>query len=303
MSLQVVHLRINDASTRQPTPVRLRLTDEVGRYYAPLGRLLNAEAIHRANPFHGGNVLVDGEEFAYIPGACEVLLPAGPIRVQVCKGPRFVPLDEIVERPAGKMAYRFEIQERSDWPWRDWKLADLLVRNLSPKAAALMGAAEGLDLVHLVAEQSVTGEVLLLDDYSGEGLAAELAGCEVQVGTLNHGGKAGDLVLFNTHRIVFPLRLDAPGFEHYGLVDWLHQAQRKAGMAFYLDGTRAGPLPTEVTKGLNGTLVTQAQTAWDGRIPASGRLDWTRPLGLHRCRWPRGQTLAQALRSGLVQPV
>src|SRR5439155_20878290 len=37
MSLQTVHLRINDAATGQPTPVRLRVTDLGGTYYAPFG--------------------------------------------------------------------------------------------------------------------------------------------------------------------------------------------------------------------------------------------------------------------------
>ena len=36
--LQTVHVRVNDA-TGQPTPVRVRFTDDDGVYYAPLGRL------------------------------------------------------------------------------------------------------------------------------------------------------------------------------------------------------------------------------------------------------------------------
>ena len=34
-----VHLRIADPATKKPLPVRLRVTDVSGRYYAPLGRL------------------------------------------------------------------------------------------------------------------------------------------------------------------------------------------------------------------------------------------------------------------------
>ena len=39
MSLQQVHLRINDAATGQPTPVRLGITDADGTHYASSGRL------------------------------------------------------------------------------------------------------------------------------------------------------------------------------------------------------------------------------------------------------------------------
>src|SRR5687767_12303982 len=35
MSLQTVHLRVNDAATGRPTPVRLRVTNAAGTYYAP----------------------------------------------------------------------------------------------------------------------------------------------------------------------------------------------------------------------------------------------------------------------------
>lgn len=232
MTLQVVHLRVNDAATQEPTPVRLRLTDAAGRYCSPLGRLPSAEAILKADSFHGGNVVLDGEAWAYIDGACEILLPAGPIRVQISKGPRHAAIDQALDRQAGKMALRFEMKHVEPNPLKSWSFADFCVRNLSPKAAALMGAAEGLDFVHLVAEHTDAGELRLIDDFSDEAIAAECGGCKVQVGSFNQGGELGSLVLFNTHRMVHPLRLDQPGFEAYTLHDWCHQAHRKKGMAF-----------------------------------------------------------------------
>ena len=232
MDLQVVHLRVNDAATGKPTPVRIRLTDATGRYYAPLGRLPSAEAILKANPFHGGNIVLDGKAYAYIDGACEVLLPAGPIRAEISKGPRYQPIDQTVERLAGKMALRFAITKLGDLQGMVW--ADLFTRNLSPKAAALAGAAEGLGYVHLTAEQTNRGDMILIDDFSGEGFAECKGDCNVQVGTFNQGGELGSLVLLNAHRVVYPLRLDQPGFEAYTLHDWCHQAHRKKGVVIAL---------------------------------------------------------------------
>ena len=37
--LQTVHVRVSDVATGQPTPCRVRFTDEGGVYHAPLGRL------------------------------------------------------------------------------------------------------------------------------------------------------------------------------------------------------------------------------------------------------------------------
>jgi hypothetical protein len=39
MTELTVHLRVNDAATGQPTPVRLRISGPDGQTFAPLGRL------------------------------------------------------------------------------------------------------------------------------------------------------------------------------------------------------------------------------------------------------------------------
>ena len=44
-ALHTVHVRVNDAATGQPTPVRIQFTDENGTYYAPFGRLIPCETV------------------------------------------------------------------------------------------------------------------------------------------------------------------------------------------------------------------------------------------------------------------
>ena len=85
--LHTVHVRVNDAATGQPTPVRLRVTDAQGTYYAPLGRLTKFAL--GANEDVGGNVLVAGLPHAYIDGDCEIRLPAGPLFIEISKGPEY----------------------------------------------------------------------------------------------------------------------------------------------------------------------------------------------------------------------
>ena len=65
-SLQSVHVRVGDAATKQALPVRLCITDAAGAYYAPLGRLQELPSI---DGDVGGNVVVDGQTWAYIDGA------------------------------------------------------------------------------------------------------------------------------------------------------------------------------------------------------------------------------------------
>ena len=101
-----VHLRINDAATGKPTPVRVRVSGLDGAVFPPLGR--SAEFPTGRNEDVGGQLQLGRERWFYVDGACEMPLPAGvPLRVQAVKGPEYKPLDQTVTLGAGQMALRF----------------------------------------------------------------------------------------------------------------------------------------------------------------------------------------------------
>ena len=80
-SMLNVHLRINDAATSQPTPVRLCVSGPGGTVFAPLGRTLDFPA--GCNEDVGGHLRCGRERWYATPGACEVALPSGvPLRVR-----------------------------------------------------------------------------------------------------------------------------------------------------------------------------------------------------------------------------
>ncbi len=62
-----VHVRVNDAATGQPTPVRIRLVDSAGVCRMPFGRL--TEFATGPGEDVGGQVRLDGDAFAYIDGS------------------------------------------------------------------------------------------------------------------------------------------------------------------------------------------------------------------------------------------
>ena len=70
-----VHLRVNDAATNEPTPVRLRVAGPDGRTFVPLGRV--AEFPVGRNEEVGGHVLIGRERSYYIDGSCEIPLRSG----------------------------------------------------------------------------------------------------------------------------------------------------------------------------------------------------------------------------------
>ncbi len=238
-----VHLRIADASTGRPTPVRVRVVgpDDLA-HFPPLGRA--AELPAGRNEDVGGHLRLGREKWWYIDGACEIPLPAGvPLRVQATKGPEFVPLDETVTLGAGQIALRFALSRRTDSRADGWVSVDTRCHFLTPHAAALEARAEGLDVVNLLA---VPFPVLALDAntymttpnllaFSGQENALERDGAAVVVNTLNTHPVLGKVALLNSHRPVFPLTFGGEDTDDWGVCDWADQCHRKRGLTVWVD--------------------------------------------------------------------
>lgn len=156
--MQQVHLRINDASTGQPTPVRLRITDTAGTYYAPYGRL--TEFATGVNQDVGGNVMIGAKKWCYIDGTCEILLPPGQLHIEITKGFEYKPIDEEITLLAGKMSLRFTIERWCDMRKEGWYSGDTRVHFMSPDAALLEGQAEDVAVVNLLAVDTAIEEQL-----------------------------------------------------------------------------------------------------------------------------------------------
>jgi hypothetical protein len=232
--LHTVHVRVNDAVTGQPTPVRIRFTGPDGTYYPPFGRASEFAAADLSKPY---NPAVEGSVFlpkgrrtaAYIDGTCEINLPPGPITVEISKGFEYKPFRQVVDQPAGKMAMRFGIERWVDLRAERWYSGDSRIHSLTPHAALLEGAAEDVAVVNLL---TLHTENLLA--FSGQKPALEVPGHMVVVNTFNHHRVLGQLALLNAHRIVFPLMFGQPdGPDNWTLADWCDQCHRKAGLVVW----------------------------------------------------------------------
>jgi hypothetical protein len=245
-----VHVRINDAATGKPTPVRLRIADERGTHYPPLGRCV--EFPIGKNEDVGGRVQLGRESWFVVDGSCEVPLPAGvPLRVQAAKGFEYRPVDETVTLGPGKMALRFTIERTSNLRDRGWVAGDGRCHFLSPHDALLEAAAEDLDIVNLLAMEqrfpSLNGTayrtVPNLTAFSGQAAALESHGRIVAVNTLNVHPILGTVGLLYSHRPVFPLTFGGEEPDDWSVCDWCDQCHRKGGLTVWVDAFResAGP--------------------------------------------------------------
>jgi hypothetical protein len=250
-TFQTVHIRVTDAATGRPTPVRLRITGPAGEYYAPFGRL-----VHFAlgdNEDVGSNVLHLGEKYAYIDGDCEARLPAGALIVEVSKGPEYTPVLAEVYRPAGKIALRFTVERWTDLRAEGWYSGDTRLHFLSPHAALLEAAAEDVAVANLLARWCDTPSIVESEEraskdcyqeipaisnlpaFSGQHPALERPGHMVVVNTHNVHGLMGSLGLLNCHRIVYPLSGEYYDGDEWLLADWCDQCHRKGGLVIMND--------------------------------------------------------------------
>ncbi|HLJ94236.1 MAG TPA: CehA/McbA family metallohydrolase [Gemmataceae bacterium] len=236
-----VHVRVNDAATGQPTPVRIRFTNPAGEYFAPLGRL--EKFATGPNEDVGGNLLLGSRRYAYIDGTCEIRLPPGPILVEIHKGPEYQPRVLQATLKPGQLALRTTIERWVNLRQHGWYSGDLRSHFLTPHAALLEAAAEDLAVVNLLIISDAPGAAVRSEDgesfpvianilaFSGQRPALEMPGHMVVVNTYNHHVPLGNLALLNCHRIIYPLYADRIlGSPDWTLADWCDQCHRKGGL-------------------------------------------------------------------------
>jgi len=232
--MTLIHLRVSDAETQKPVPVRIRVADLLGNSFHPLGRQqLFLTYPHMAV---GGQIACENKKYYYIDGACEIDLNPGVYNIEITKGERFHSVSKKIEIKQGQAALRLIIERKSNSPWADWISGDARCHDLSLPAAVLEGSSEGLDLVHLLAcENLVPGtgiaEVSRILDFSGQEIAFEKFGCSLFVNTLNHHPFLGTIGIIHSHRPVFPLvSSSSESPEIWSVVDWCRQGHRKNGL-------------------------------------------------------------------------
>lgn len=234
-----VHVRVTDAGTGQPTPVRIRVGGLDGTYYPPLGRPTDFPV--GRNEDVGGHVYLNGKRYVYIDGGAEFPLPTGvPLSVEITKGPAYVPVREVVTLREGQLTLRFAIHRWTDEPWAGLVAADSRCHFLTPHSARLEAAAEGLDIVNLLATvqdyPSPDGHMYRVTPnvtaFSGQSSALD----GVYVNTFNVHPALGRLGLLNCHRAVFPLTFGhADETDDWSLADWCDQCHRKHGLVVWCD--------------------------------------------------------------------
>ncbi len=286
---QRVTLRIVEAEGGKPVPVKLHVHGEAGEYLAPLDR-------HRIpNPSWFEDYSVDfvhqGQHFCtYIPGETVLDLPLGRVYIEVSKGFEIRPVRLSVEVTAASSEITIQLEKVLPWRERGWVSADTHVHFLSPPSALLEGAAEGVNVVNLLASQ--WGELMTnVGDFDGRTTwGSREAGGDgehlVRVGTENRQHVLGHISLLGYRGApIVPMTTGGPDESALGdpievlLTEWARQAHRQGGLAIlpHFPNPRAEHAASIVAGEIDAIEMTSWGDLYSGISPYS-LSDWYRYL-------------------------
>jgi len=239
-STQRVRVRVIEKDGGKPVPVKLHVHGEAGEYLAPVDR-------HRLpNPAWFEDYSCDflnqrKHGCTYIPGETVIDLPLGRVFIEVSKGFEIKPVRKMVKVAKATKEIAITIEKCLPWRERGWVTADTHVHFLSPSTARLEGAAEGVNVVNLLASQ--WGELMTnVGDFDGETtFGSKEAGGDgewlVRVGTENRQHVLGHISLLGYNGgIIAPMTLGGPDESALGdpvsglLLEWARQCKAQGGI-------------------------------------------------------------------------
>jgi hypothetical protein len=227
-----VDVEIVDAATGRQVPARVRFLAPDGRYLPPLGH--RDEVNPGLNEDSGADAILGGSTYAYVPGSFPILLPAGPVDVEVVHGFGHRPVRRTIEVDDGRAPLVLELERAHDDA--GWTAVDCHVHFISPTSALLQARAEGVAIVNLLATQWGDHHTSLSDlpatvvaDKAGEHL--------VVMGSENRQNVLGHIGLLGAPDPVLPMASAGPPEARMGdplewlMRDWADSAHAQGGLA------------------------------------------------------------------------
>jgi hypothetical protein len=292
-----VTLRVVERQSGKSVPVKLHVHGQEGEYLAPTDRhrILNPAWFedYSVDFVHGGAWEDPGRDVhycTYIPGETRLDLPLGQVYVEVSKGFEMRPVRQVFQVSPDTEEIVIELEKVLPWREKGWVTADTHVHFLSPTSALLEGAAEGVNVVNLLASQ--WGELMTnVGDFDGQTVwGAPEAGGDgehlVYVGTENRQHVLGHISLLGYRGpIIAPMTTGGPNESALGdpvevlLTEWARQCKKQGGLVVlpHFPDPRAEHAASLVS----GDVDAVEMTAWGnlyGGIDPYSLADWYRYL-------------------------
>jgi hypothetical protein len=274
---------------RKPVPVKLHVHGEAGEYLAPNDR----HRIPNGDWFQDYSVDFTHcgiHHCTYVPGEAVLNLPLGKVYVEVSKGFEIRPLRKTFRITRATREIVVEIDTVLPWRKKGWVSADTHVHFLSPTSALLEGAAEGVNVVNLLASQ--WGELMTnVGDFDGRTThGSREAGGDgehlVRVGTENRQHILGHISLLGYEGgLIAPMTTGGPDEAALGdpiaclLTEWARQCRKQKGVVIlpHFPNPRGENAAAIVSGKVDGVEMTSWGSLYGGISPYS-LSDWYRYL-------------------------
>ncbi len=288
-SRQLIRVRVVDEGGRE-VPVRIHFHGAQGEYLPPRGNHRKVNGNWFEDNY--GEFVNSLNQYAYIHGACELEAPLGEVFVEITRGYEIKPIRSSFEVTLDTDEVTFTLNTVLDWGERGWVSADTHVHFLSPQTAWLEGAAEGVNVVNLLASQ--WGEMFSnVSDFDGRTTigAKDFGGNGeflVRVGTENRMQVLGHISLLGyAGAMIHPLCSGGPSESAIGdaldvsMADWAQRCIDQNGLVVLPHAPNPqAERAADIVLGLVHAIEMMTFNPFNWQITPYGLLDWYRYLNL-----------------------
>jgi len=286
---RTVTIRVVEKGSGRPVAAKLHVHGEAGEYLPPnvLHRLPNSSWFEDYSPEFQHN---DIHRCVYIDGETKVRVPVGRVYIEVSKGFEIRPIRKALTIGKSTRTVTIEVDKELAWREQGWVSADTHVHFLSPQTGLLEGAAEGVNVVNLLASQ--WGELMTnVGDYDGRTVfGSKQAGGDgeylLRVGTENRQHVLGHISLVGYGGpIIAPMTTGGPAESAVGdaievlLTEWARQCKEQDGVVVipHFPNPRLEHAATIVSGAADAVEMTSWGDLYSGINPYS-LSDWYRYL-------------------------
>ncbi len=235
-----VKIRAVEKDSNKPVAVKLHAHGDSDEYLAPADRhrIPNSRFFEDYAPEfqHLGR-----HRCAYIPGETIIEVPLGNLYVEVSKGFEIKPVRKVIDVAPDTEVIDVPLEKALHWREEGWVTADTHVHFLSPPTALLEGAAEGVNVVNVLATQ--LGELMAnVGDFDGKStFGSKESGGDgewlVRVGTENRQHVLGHISLLGYRgAIIAPMCAGGANESALGdpihalMMEWAEQCRKQGGL-------------------------------------------------------------------------
>ena len=288
-SRRLLRVKVVDSQGRE-VAARIHFHGEAGEYLPPRG---NHRRVNR-NWFEDnyGEFVNGANQYAYILGNCELEAPLGEVFVEITRGYEIKPVRTSFCVTPETDEITFSLDKLLDWGERGWVSADTHVHFLSPQTAWLEGAAEGVNVVNLLASQ--WGEMYSnVSDFDGRTTfgAKDFGGAGeflVRVGTENRMQVLGHISLLGySGAMIHPLCSGGPSESAIGdalevsMAQWAQRCIDQNGLVVLPHAPNPqAERAADIVLGLVHAIEMMTFNPFSAQITPYGLLDWYRYLNL-----------------------